>query len=183
MLSPGFRRLHPPGAIGGEPRLIKKNPYRRRIYVPKVMRQSHARRFGECAGHFNPNCSRTHECEDQLAANFLIPGLFDRGHFFRALECTQYFAADDVGNHRVAGRDLSRIFFMKISAVPGRRESVCYNLGSPCRTAAVSRMRLALTELNVPVLADALNNPVFFASTGYFTGPLSGVETSTGGAS
>ena len=42
---------------------------------------------------------------------------------------------------------------------------------------------LTLTELNVPVLADALNNPVFFASTGYFTGTLSGVETSTGGAS
>jgi hypothetical protein len=34
---------------------------------------------------------------------------------------------------------------------------------------------LALTETNVPVLADALNNPVFFASTGEFTGTVSGV--------
>jgi len=42
---------------------------------------------------------------------------------------------------------------------------------------------LTLTERNPPVLADALNNPVFLASTGYFTGTLSGVETSTGGAS
>ena len=42
---------------------------------------------------------------------------------------------------------------------------------------------LTLTELNVPVLADALNNPVFFASTGYFTGTVVGVEMSTGGVS
>jgi hypothetical protein len=42
---------------------------------------------------------------------------------------------------------------------------------------------LTLTELNVPVLADALNNPVFFASTGYFTGTVSGLDTSTGGVS
>ena len=34
---------------------------------------------------------------------------------------------------------------------------------------------LTLTETNVPVLADALNNPVFFASTGEFTGTVSGV--------
>jgi hypothetical protein len=32
-----------------------------------------------------------------------------------------------------------------------------------------------LTETNVPVLTDALNNPVFFASTGEFTGTVSGV--------
>jgi hypothetical protein len=32
-----------------------------------------------------------------------------------------------------------------------------------------------LTETNVPVLTDALNNPVFFASTGEFTGTISGV--------
>jgi hypothetical protein len=36
---------------------------------------------------------------------------------------------------------------------------------------------LTLTELNVPVLADALNNPVFFASTGEFTGKVSGLAT------
>ena len=35
---------------------------------------------------------------------------------------------------------------------------------------------LTLTETNVPVLADALNNPVFFASTGEFTGTISGVS-------
>jgi hypothetical protein len=35
---------------------------------------------------------------------------------------------------------------------------------------------LTLTETNVPVLADALNNPVFFASTGEFTGTVSGVS-------
>jgi hypothetical protein len=34
---------------------------------------------------------------------------------------------------------------------------------------------LTLTEKVVPVLADALNNPVFFASTGEFTGTVSGV--------
>ena len=34
---------------------------------------------------------------------------------------------------------------------------------------------LTLTELNVPVLADALNNPVFFVSTGEFRGTVSGI--------
>ena len=34
---------------------------------------------------------------------------------------------------------------------------------------------LRLTETVVPVLADALNNPVFFAATGKFTGTVSGV--------
>jgi hypothetical protein len=34
---------------------------------------------------------------------------------------------------------------------------------------------LTLTETNVPVLADALNNPVFFASIGEFTGTVYGV--------
>lgn len=34
---------------------------------------------------------------------------------------------------------------------------------------------LTLTETNVPVLADALNNPVFFATTGEITGTISGV--------
>ena len=34
---------------------------------------------------------------------------------------------------------------------------------------------LTLNETNVPVLADVLNNPVFFASTGEFTGTVSGV--------
>jgi hypothetical protein len=36
---------------------------------------------------------------------------------------------------------------------------------------------LTLTETNVPVLTDTLNNPVFFASTGEFTGTVSGVAT------
>ena len=35
---------------------------------------------------------------------------------------------------------------------------------------------LTLNETNVPVLADVLNNPVFFASTGEFTGTVSGVS-------
>ena len=39
---------------------------------------------------------------------------------------------------------------------------------------------LTLTETNVPVLADALNNPVFFASTGEFTGTVSGVPIEEG---
>ena len=34
---------------------------------------------------------------------------------------------------------------------------------------------LWLIETNVPVLADTSNNPVFFASTGKFTGTVSGV--------
>ena len=34
---------------------------------------------------------------------------------------------------------------------------------------------LTLNETNVPVLADVLNNPVFFASTGEFTGTVSGI--------
>jgi hypothetical protein len=36
---------------------------------------------------------------------------------------------------------------------------------------------LTLTETNVPVLTDTLNNPIFFASTGEFTGTVSGVAT------
>ena len=39
---------------------------------------------------------------------------------------------------------------------------------------------LTLTETNVPVLTDALNNPVFFASTGEFTGTVSGVPIGDG---
>jgi hypothetical protein len=39
---------------------------------------------------------------------------------------------------------------------------------------------LTLTETNVPVLVDALNNPVFFASTGEFTGTVSGVPIGDG---
>jgi hypothetical protein len=35
---------------------------------------------------------------------------------------------------------------------------------------------LTLTETNVPVLADVLNNPVFFTSTGEFKGTVSGVS-------
>ena len=34
---------------------------------------------------------------------------------------------------------------------------------------------LTLTETVLPVLADASNNPVFFAATGEFTGTISGV--------
>jgi len=39
---------------------------------------------------------------------------------------------------------------------------------------------LTLTETVLPVLADASNNPVFFAATGEFTGTLSGVVTEEG---
>jgi hypothetical protein len=35
---------------------------------------------------------------------------------------------------------------------------------------------LTFTETAVPVLADASNNPVFFAATGEFTGTVSGVD-------
>ena len=35
---------------------------------------------------------------------------------------------------------------------------------------------LTFTETSVPVLADALHNPVFFAATGEFTGTVSGVD-------
>ena len=34
---------------------------------------------------------------------------------------------------------------------------------------------LTLTETVVPVLADALNNPAFFAATGEFVGTISGM--------
>jgi len=37
---------------------------------------------------------------------------------------------------------------------------------------------LTLNETNVPVLADVFNNPVFFASTGEFTGTVSGARES-----
>jgi hypothetical protein len=40
---------------------------------------------------------------------------------------------------------------------------------------------LTLTETNVPVLADASNNPVFFAPTGEITGMVSGVAAGEGG--
>jgi len=39
---------------------------------------------------------------------------------------------------------------------------------------------LTFTETTVPVLADALNNPVFFAVTGQFTGTVSGVPIGDG---
>jgi|HubBroStandDraft_6_1064221.scaffolds.fasta_scaffold660856_1 hypothetical protein len=39
---------------------------------------------------------------------------------------------------------------------------------------------LTFTETSVPVLADALHNPVFFAATGGFTGTVSGVSTAQG---
>jgi hypothetical protein len=39
---------------------------------------------------------------------------------------------------------------------------------------------LTLTEIVVPVLADAFGNPVFFASTGEFTGTVSGVAGGEG---
>ena len=40
---------------------------------------------------------------------------------------------------------------------------------------------LTLTETNVPVLADASNNPVFFAPTGEITGTVSGMAAEDGG--
>jgi hypothetical protein len=39
---------------------------------------------------------------------------------------------------------------------------------------------LTFTETSVPVLADALNNPVFFVATGEFTGTVSGVREEEG---
>src|SRR5215472_15162426 len=66
-------------------------------WCQRYCRSSHGAHFGECAGHLSPNCSRTDECKGQLAANFLSPPCFDRGHFFSSLERTQYFAPDDVG--------------------------------------------------------------------------------------
>jgi hypothetical protein len=39
---------------------------------------------------------------------------------------------------------------------------------------------LTLTETSVPVLADAMNNPVFFAAAGEFTGTVSGVSEEKG---
>jgi len=39
---------------------------------------------------------------------------------------------------------------------------------------------VTLTETVVPVLADASNNPVFFAATGEFTGTVSGVAMEDG---
>jgi hypothetical protein len=39
---------------------------------------------------------------------------------------------------------------------------------------------LTFTETSVPVLADALNNPVFFAATGEFTGTVSGIREEQG---
>lgn len=39
---------------------------------------------------------------------------------------------------------------------------------------------LTFTETSVPVLADASNNPVFFAATGEFTGTVSGISEEEG---
>jgi hypothetical protein len=39
---------------------------------------------------------------------------------------------------------------------------------------------LTFTETSVPVLADAVHNPVFFAATGEFTGMVSGVTRGAG---
>jgi hypothetical protein len=55
--------------------------------------------------------------------------------------------------------------------------------GGTGRFKNVSGSTLTLTEIVVPVLADALGNPVFFAHTGKITGTVSGVEVTTGGVS
>src|SRR5579864_7631961 len=88
------------------------------------MRQSHARHFGESAGHLNPNGSRTHECKGQLVANFLRPGVFDRGHLFSSLERTQYFVTNDVGiiERFEAWRELSPFVMPKIVVLNAGRE-------------------------------------------------------------
>jgi hypothetical protein len=39
---------------------------------------------------------------------------------------------------------------------------------------------LTFTETSVPVLTDALHNPVFFSATGEFTGTVSGVSEEQG---
>ena len=65
--------------------------------MAKIMRQSHARHFGQRARHFNSNCSCAHECKGQLAADLFGGRVFDRGHFFGSFERTQYSAADEVG--------------------------------------------------------------------------------------
>ena len=52
--------------------------------------------------------------------------------------------------------------------------------GGTGRFKDVSGGILTLTETNVPVLADALNTPVFFASTGEFTGTVTGVPIGDG---
>jgi len=36
---------------------------------------------------------------------------------------------------------------------------------------------ITLAETSLPVLADALGNPVFFSETGTFTGTISGIDT------
>jgi hypothetical protein len=49
--------------------------------------------------------------------------------------------------------------------------------GGTGRFKDASPTTLTFTETTVPVLADALNNPVFFAVTGEFTGTVSGVAS------
>ena len=52
--------------------------------------------------------------------------------------------------------------------------------GGTGRFKNASDTTLTFTETTVPVLADALNHPVFFAVTGEFTGTVSGVPIGDG---
>ena len=92
--------------------------------MAKVVRQRHARHFGECASHLYANGARTDECEGQLAANFHSASVFDGRHFFRSLECAENFAADEVGiiERFEAWREVAPFVVAKIVVLDTRRE-------------------------------------------------------------
>ena len=57
----------------------------------------------------------------------------------------------------------------------------CFSMrGSDSPARVRNRFALTFTETSVPVLTDAMNNPVYFAATGVFTGAVSGVSEEHG---
>jgi hypothetical protein len=69
--------------------------------MPKVMRQSHARHFGEGACHLDAHCPGAYECKCQETTNFRSRKLFQRlgcrSNCFSPLEGKQDFASNHVG--------------------------------------------------------------------------------------
>ena len=63
----------------------------------KSSSQCHARHFGKCARHLNPNRSCTDQREGQLPLNCLAGSLSKESHFLSSLEREQDLAANRFG--------------------------------------------------------------------------------------
>src|SRR5690349_21360376 len=86
--------------ISGEdarPRLIQQDPSRAWIYMPEIVSQSHARHFGQRAGHLNSNRPSTNQRIGQLTL-YLARISGRRGcDLLSSLKREQDLASDHVG--------------------------------------------------------------------------------------